>query len=276
MPERRAATRPNHGPAMKRSLSLAIAPLFLAATVRADDEDLAKKLQNPVADLISLPIQNNFLFNVGPYDGFREQTNIQPVIPFELSEHWNLISRTILPVIYQEGIAPGLGSQFGLGDITQSFFFSPKDPDPFIWGVGPVLLIPTATDDLLGTEKWGAGPTFVIVKQDGPWTYGMLANHIWSFAGDGDRQNVSNTFLQPFLSYTTKSATTFTVNTETTYDWLREDWTVPINGGVSQLFKIGKQPVSVALLGTWYAEAPDSAPDWGVRLVLTFLFPEKS
>ncbi|MGC4014693.1 MAG: hypothetical protein QM755_09295 [Luteolibacter sp.] len=237
-------------------------------------EDLANKLSNPVADLISFPIQNNFLFGVGPTDGFREQTNIQPVVPFELNEHWNLISRTILPVIYQEGIAPGSGSQFGLGDITATLFFSPKDSDPFIWGAGPAFLIPTGTDPLLGTEKWGIGPSALILKQKCGWTYGILANHLWSFAGDGDRQEVSSTFLQPFLSYTTPKATTFSINTESTYDWLRDQWTVPINVGVSQLVKIDNQPVSFGVQGTWYAERPVSAPEWGVRFVVTFLFPE--
>lgn len=245
-----------------------------AAALHAEDADLAKQLSNPVAALISVPIQNNFLFNVGPGDGFRETTNIQPVIPFELNERWNLISRTILPVIYQEGLFPGSGSQSGLGDTVQSLFFSPKDPEPFIWGLGPAFLIPSATDDLLGGEKWGAGPTGVILKQSGPWTYGVLANQLWSFAGADDRGDVNATFVQPFLSYTTKSATTFTVNSESTYDWEGRQWTVPFNAGVSQLLKLGGQPVNLGLMGTWYADGPAGAPDWGIRLIFTFLFPK--
>jgi hypothetical protein len=236
--------------------------------------ELAKKLNNPVADLISVPIQNNFLFNVGPGDGFRETTNIQPVIPFELNEHWNLISRTILPVVYQEGLFAGSGSQCGLGDTVQSLFISPKSSEPFIWGLGPAFLLPTATDDLLGNQQWGVGPTGVILKQSGPWTVGMLVNHLWSIAGDDGRETVNATYLQPFLSYTTHTHTTFTVNSESTYDWTAEDWTIPFNAGVSQILKLGDQPVSIGLMGTWYAEAPAGAPDWGVRLVFTFLFPK--
>lgn len=249
--------------------------LISAISLAESSEELAKKLANPVANLISIPIQNNFLFGIGPTDGFREQTNIQPVIPFELNEHWNLISRTILPVIYQEGISPGSGNQFGLGDITQTLFFSPKDPHPFIWGIGPAFLIPTGTDPLLGSEKWGAGPSGLIVKQEGKFTYGMLVNHIWSFAGDDDRAEVSSTFVQPFLSYTTSRATTYSINAESTYDWLREQWTVPINAGISQLVKFDNHPVSFALQGTWYAERPVTAPEWGMRFVVTFLLPEK-
>lgn len=257
--------------------TLAFATGVLSAETPAQLEqaaDLAKKLNNPVADLISVPLQNNFLFNVGPGDGFRESTNIQPVIPFELNEHWNLISRTILPVIYQEGLFAGSGSQFGLGDTVQSLFVSPKSAEPFIWGLGPAFLLPTATDDLLGNQQWGAGPTGVILKQSGPWTVGMLANQLWSVAGDDDHETVNATYLQPFLSYTTHTHTTFTVNSESTYDWTAEEWTVPFNAGVSQIIKLGKQPVSIGLMGTWYTEAPAGAPDWGVRLVFTFLFPK--
>ena len=257
--------------------TLAITSGVLSAQSTTADEsaaDLAKKLSNPIAALISVPLQNNFLFNVGPGDGFRETTNIQPVIPFDLNDHWNLISRTILPVTYQDGIFPGSGSQFSLGDTVQSLFFSPKSTDPFIWGVGPAFLIPTATDDLLGGGKWGAGPTGVILKQTGPLTYGVLANQLWSFAGSDNREDVNATFIQPFLSYTTKSATTFTVNSESTYDWQGRQWTMPFNAGVSQLLKLGGQPVSIGLMGTWYAEAPAGAPDWGIRLVFTFLFPK--
>jgi hypothetical protein len=256
---------------------LGITTGILSAQSASDSDEaaeLAKKLSNPVAALISVPIQSNSLFNAGPGDGFRETTNIQPVIPFDLTEHWNLISRTILPVVYQEGIFTDSGNQFGLGDTLQSLFLSPKSADPFVWGLGPALLVPTATDDLLGGEKWGAGPTGVILKQAGPWTVGLLANQIWSFAGADDRNDINSTYLQPFLAYTTHTHTTFTINSESTYDWVAGEWTVPFNAGVSQVLKIGGQPVSIGLMGTWYAEAPAGTPDWGVRFVFTFLFPK--
>jgi hypothetical protein len=254
----------------------AIAVLALATcALHAQEADLAQKLANPIADLISLPIQSNVDFGVGPGDGTIWRTNIQPVIPISISEDWNLICRTILPVIDQEGLAPAGDAldEFGLGDTTQSFFFSPKQSSP-IWGIGPVLLIPTATDELLGTEKFGLGPTAVALKQDGPWTYGALANHLWDVAGDSNRDSINATFLQPFLSYILPTHTTLTVNTETTYDWSNNQWTVPINFQISQLFKIGDQPMQAFIGARYYAEKPANGPDWGVRFGLTFLFPK--
>jgi hypothetical protein len=250
-----------------------ILALGLATPLLADDADLAKKLANPVADLISVPIQSNYDFGIGPGDGTKWTTNIQPVIPIGLNDDWNVISRTILPVIDQQGITPGGATdEFGLGDTVQSFFFSPKSSDP-IWGIGPAFLIPTATDSLLGSEKWGAGPTAVVLKQDGPWTYGALANQLWSFAGDDGRDDVNATFLQPFVSYITPSKTTFTLNSETTYDWSNEQWNVPVNFIVSQLLKIGDQPVQLFAGARYYLETPDGGPEWGLRFGITFLFP---
>lgn len=246
-----------------------------ASAAQAGEADLAQQLANPVASLISVPIQGNVDFGVGPGDGTRSVTNIQPVIPFELSEHWNLISRTILPVIDQEGIAATGDSldEFGLGDTVQSFFISPKSSDP-IWGLGPVFLIPTATDPLLGSEQWGAGPTAILLKQSGHWTYGALANHLWSFAGDDSRTDVNATFLQPFVSYITDTKTTFGVSLESTYDWDAGEWNVPANFVISQLFKIGDQPVQIFGGVRYYLDAPDGGPDWGLRFGLTFLFPK--
>jgi hypothetical protein len=236
--------------------------------------ELAKQLQNPVASLISVPFQNNFEFNLGPNgDGFKYTLNFQPVIPVSLSKDWNLIIRTIVPIVSQDDVIPGT-SQSGLSDITQSFFFSPKKPvGGLILGFGPVMLYPSATDSLLGTERWGAGPTFLVLKQVGGWTYGALLNHIWSYAGDDHRDYVSSTFVQPFISYTTKTKTTFGLNTESTYDWHNSQWTVPINLSVSQLVKLGKMPVQFALGAKYYAGGPSGAPDWGIRFVVTPLFP---
>jgi hypothetical protein len=257
-------------------LKTTITLLAIATTaLQAQDADLAQKLANPIADLISVPIQSNLDFGVGPGDGTIWRTNIQPVIPFSISEDWNVISRTILPVIDQEGLAPAGDAldASGLGDIVQSFFFSPKESSP-IWGVGPAFLIPSATDDLLGGEKWGIGPTAVVLKQEGAWTYGALANHIWDFAGDDSRGAVNATFLQPFVSYITPTKTTFTLNTETTYDWHNDQWIVPVNFVVSQLFKIGDQPVQAFVGARYYVETPTGGPEWGLRFGLTFLFPK--
>jgi hypothetical protein len=248
----------------------------------ADDEkakaaELAKATLNPIASLISVPLQNNFDWGGGPNDdGFQYKLNIQPVIPISLSEDWNVISRTILPYIYQENIN-GTSNQSGLSDTVQSLFFSPVKPTKggWIWGAGPVFQLPTATDDLLGEEKWGAGPTAVVLKQEGPWTYGMLFNHIWSFAGEEGRSDVNRTFLQPFVSYTTKTFTSFGVNTESTCDWTGSQWNVPINVFVQQLLKIGKQPIALQIGGRYYAEGPSGGPEWGLRFQISFLFPKK-
>lgn len=252
-------------------------PAFAQAdNEKAQTAELAKQLSNPVASLISVPIQANWDFGIGVTDATRLTVNVQPVIPFSLSDDWNVITRTILPFIYAEGTTPGAGSKSGLGDTVQSFFFSPKEPTSggWIWGAGPVLLYPTATDDLLGTEKFGLGPTAVLLKQQRGWTYGLLANHLWSVAGTESRADVNATFLQPFVSFTTKTYTTVGLNTEATYDWDNEQWTVPLNVSVSQLLKIGKQPVQFSLGAKYYADGPSGGPDWGLRATISFLFPK--
>lgn len=193
-----------------------------------------------------------------------------------MNEDWNIISRTIFPVISQDDVISGEGSQSGLGDVVQSVFFSPKQPteDGWIWGAGPVFMLPTATDDLLGTDKWGLGPTAVALKQDGPWTYGALVNHIWSVAGDSDRQDINATYMQPFLAYTTKEAVTVALNTESTYDWKSEQWGVPINVTVSKVMNLGDQLVSVGAGVRYWAESTDGGPEGvGMRLMFTLLLP---
>jgi hypothetical protein len=258
----------------------AITALLLAnEACAAGDADLAQQLSNPVADLISVPFQGNYDSNYGSADDGRVfRLNIQPVVPVTLNDDWNVISRTILPVVDQEDLFPGAGSQFGLGDVVQSLFFSPKEPTEggLIWGVGPVLLVPTASDELLGGEKWGVGPTAVVLTQRGPWTIGGLANHIWSVAGEDERNDINATFLQPFLSYTTPTAWTFGLNTESTYDWENEQWSVPINLTATKLTRFGKQPVSIGGGVRYWADGPDNGPEgWGVRVLLTYLFPKK-
>lgn len=260
-----------------KSLLLLIAATVLAGPAGAGDADLAKQLSNPVASLISVPFQFNHDSGYGPAGGHKSVLNIQPVIPFSITEDWNVISRTIVPVTQQNDIAGSSGSQDGLGDIVQSFFFSPKQPTDggLIWGAGPAILMPTATDPLLGGEKWGLGPTAVLLKQEGPWTYGALGNHIWSVAGNSRRRDISSTFLQPFISYTTKDAWTFALDTESTYDWKSQEWSVPINFTVSKLVMFGKQPVSFSGGPRYWAASTEHGPDrWGVRAGISLLFPK--
>lgn len=257
----------------------ALTPHALAqqsAPKTAGSADLAQQLSNPVASLVQVPIQNNFDWGWGTGgDGFRFTANIQPVVPISLNSDWNMISRTILPIIAQNDVTGPGTSQFGLGDVAQSLFFSPAaaSASGIVWGAGPVVLMPTATDQVLGGGKWGVGPTAVVLKIAGPITYGALANHIWSFAGKGSRGNISATFVQPFFAYTTKGATTFSINSETTYDWNGESWLIPVNASVSQLVVIGKQPVSFGGGVKYWVESPTGGPEWGLRLSVALLFP---
>lgn len=246
-----------------------------------DAEALAKKLSNPVAALISVPFQFNRDEDIGPLqEGERTFLNFQPVVPVTLSEDWNLISRTIVPVTFeQDEIFPGAGDQSGLGDIVQSVFFSPKEPTAggLIWGLGPVVLLPTASDPLLGADQWAAGPTAVGLKQAGPWTFGALANHLWGFKekGKDDRSELNATFVQPFVSYTTPTAWTYTLNSEATYDWHGSDWSVPLNALVTRLTRLGGLPLSVGFgLRYWVEHAENGPEGLGLRFVVTPLFPK--
>jgi len=272
---------------MKRRLPitalLGVAMLTAAPVWAQEDEaELAKKLNNPISNLISAPIQNNWDFGFGPANAMRFTSNVQPVLPVSITEDWNLIVRTILPIIYAQSPVKGGLDHHGLGDTTQSFFLSPKNTvGGWVIGAGPVFLYPTATDSALGSEKYGAGPTFVVLKQESGWTYGMLANQIYSITGNSDRDNVSAAFLQPFLSYTTKTHTSLIVNSESTYNWKAPEtrWTVPINLMVQQVVRIGGQPMAFQLGYRYYADnpnsRPDSGPDMGIRFTVTFLFPKK-
>jgi hypothetical protein len=266
--------------------ALAVGNATLAIPAQAEEgqeeadkaAELAKKLANPIASLISVPAQ----YNYDEYGGVNDDASvsrltIQPVIPISLTDEWNMITRTIVPVIDQQDFPVDAMNESGLGDVVASQFFSPKAPTAggWVWGVGPVELLPSASDSMLGGEKWGLGPTAVMLKQEGAWTVGLLTNHIWSVAGDDDRNDVNATFLQPFASYITKTKTTLALQTESTYDWDGEAWSVPVIAQVSQLFKIGPQILQFSVATKYWADSPDNGPEgWGFRTQLTFLFPK--
>ncbi len=244
-----------------------------------DAAGLAKQLANPVASLVSLPFQFNWEHGVGPGEETRTVLNFQPVMPFSLNPGTNLIARVILPYVSQPALATGAAPASGFSDILFSMFFSPAHPRGIIWGIGPAFSIPMSAEPVLGSGKWGFGPTGLLLKQTGSWTYGALVNHIWSFAGDSDRSDVNQTFLQPFVAYATKAGVTFTLNSESAANWEAEsgeEWTVPINLVVSKVVRLGRRPMSIGFGGGYYVDTPEGGPEWKIRSLVVLMFPTAS
>ena len=242
--------------------------------------ELARATQNPVADLISLPFQNNTTFEFGPRDGTLNTLNVQPVWPFELNEDWNLITRTIAPIVSQPGLRPGQDRERGLGDITFTSFFSPKRPyrDTLIWGAGPVVLFPSATDDRLGADKWGLGPSVVVLAMPGNWVVGSLFSQVWGTRGSGD-EDVSLLTWQYFVNYNfsggwyLSSAPIMTANWEA--DRSGDTWTVPVGGGFGRVFRLGSQPMNAQIQGFYNVARPDNVGRWSMRVQFQLLFPKR-
>ena len=241
--------------------------------------DLAKAAQNPIASMISLPIQYNANLNAGPGDRTQHVLNIQPVIPISLNTDWNLITRTVVPLI--SAPVPGSDRTEGVGDLQLSMFLSPAHSQGWIWGAGLIVQAPTASDDQLGQGKWGLGPTAVAlrIEKGTPWVYGALFNNVWSVSGDSDRASVNQMLIQPFINYNFPKAPGryLSFSPIITANWQAasgEKWTVPLGLSIGQIMKFGTQPVNLQAGAYYSVERPTGAPDWNVRLQLQFLFPK--
>jgi hypothetical protein len=236
-------------------------------------EELARASQNPVASLISLPFQNNTNFEFGPEEKTQNVLNVQPVIPFEVSENWNLITRTIVPIVSQPGLEPGQDRENGLGNVLFTSFLSPKHSGDWIWGAGPAVQLPTSSDDQIAADEWAAGPSFVLLTMPGRWVVGALASNIWDISGDDD---IDFFTLQPFVNYNFEGGWYVTSSPVITANWEADDeWTVPVGGGFGRVFRIGEQPTNAQFQAFYNVEKPDDiGPDWSIRMQLQFLFPK--
>ena len=260
---------------------LAAAALLLAGPANAEmsAEELAKLAQNPVGNLISVPFQNNTNYNVGPLNGNQNILNIQPVIPIEISPEWNIITRTIVPVISQPKLSQDSERKNGIGDTVLSAFLSPAKPGHWIWGVGPVAQLPTNTSDELGNKNWGLGPTFVVLRLEhgNPWVYGVLANNIWSLSSSKQGGSYNNGLIQPFVNYNFKGGFYLVSGPILTVDWKADSgqqWTVPLGGGIGKIFHLGRLPVNTTLQAYYNVVHPDNGANWQLRAQVQFMFPK--
>lgn len=263
---------------MKKTFALSVMAFFAFATLshaQDDAAELAKKLANPIASLVSVPFQNNTDYGIGDLQGTRNTMNFQPVLPISLNKDWNVITRIVAPYVTQYNVT-GVGEkQSGLSDAVMSAFFSPKNSEKLTWGVGPAFLLPIATNDLLATKKFGMGPTAVALRQANGWTLGALVNQLWSVAGNADRPDVSQMFLQPFLVYNWKSGAGLGANMELTQNWKASTTTVWLNPTLSAVTALGKQKTQFVVGPRFNLAAPEGGKaDWGWRAVVIFLFPK--
>ena len=268
---------------LKRSgeLCLAIAVLATASAARAElsAEELAKLAQNPVGNLISIPFQNNTNLNFGPDKGTQNILNIQPVIPVSVNADWNIITRTIVPVIWNPSLGPGIDGKNGVGDTVFTAFLSPAKPGKWIWGAGPVVQIPTNSDAQLGNKNWGLGPSVVVLhlEHGDPWVYGALVNNVWSLTSDKRGGSYNNGMIQPFLNYNLPGGAYLTSAPVITVNWDADSgqrWTVPIGGGAGKIFHFGKLPVNTQISAYYNVERPDNQANWQIRAQVQLMFPK--
>ena len=240
----------------------------------ASPQEIADKMANPVANLISVPLQNNLNYGIGEFNGSKYVINIQPVVPFKLSDNLNLITRYILPVVDQRDITGENTHQFGLSDATVTAFFAPK-AKKLITGYGPAFLVPTATDKLLGTQKFGVGPSVLIMHQRKGLSIGFLANQIWSVAGNSERNDFNQFYTQIFLSHSYKSGANWGANVEITQNWEGNTTLVSFNPSLGGVTKFGDQIVQFSIQPLIPIVGPSEIkPDWGIRAVVAFVFPQ--
>lgn len=248
-----------------------------SALAQESTEELAKAVQNPIADLISLPFQNNTTFDYGPDDKTQNTLNIQPVWPVTLNQNWNVITRTIVPVVSNPSLIPGGSRETGLGDTTFTAFFSPSKAGKWLWGAGPVLLLPTSTDDQLGADEWGIGPSLVVLTMPGSWVIGSLWSNVWGI--NEDTGNDVNVFTwQYFVNYNMEGGWYLTTAPIMTANWEApsgQKWTIPVGGGFGRVFRVGKQPLNFNIQGFYNVESPDFVGDWSMRFQLQLMFPKK-
>jgi hypothetical protein len=246
---------------------------------KAEVSELAKKIQNPVSDLISVPFQDNLDYDIGSFDRVRNTLNIQPVIPIRVSESWTLVTRTIIPIVYQPKTQQEEGGTSGLGDLNPALMLSPAKPGRLVWGLGPAFLLPTATQRVTGQGRWAIGPQAVLVMQPAPWTLGLLVSNIWSFAGPGDRQDVNQLLVQYFVNYNLSKGWYLTSAPIITANWEAPSggqWLVPFGGGLGKVHHVGRQPINGQISAYVNAVTPDGvpSPSWQLRVQLAFLFPK--
>jgi hypothetical protein len=256
--------------------ALAVPPAYAA---EMSTEELAKLAQNPVGNLISLPFQNNTNLNFGPEKGTQNILNIQPVIPISVNDEWNVITRTIVPVIWNPSLGPGDERTDGLGDTVFTAFLSPAKPGKWIWGAGPVVQLPTNTNAELGNKNWGLGPSAVVLHLDhgSPWVYGVLVNNVWSLSSDERGGSYNNGLIQPFVNYNFKDGFYLTSAPIATVNWKADSgnkWTVPVGGGVGKIFHLGKLPVNTQLSAYYNIVRPDDGPNWQIRFQVQLMFPK--
>ena len=264
----------------------AVATLFAALLVTAparaalSEEELAKITQNPIGNLISVPFQENLYFHTGPLGGTQSVLNIQPVIPINFNDDWNILTRTILPVISQPEFMPGQGRTNGIGDVQFSAFLSPANPGTLIWGVGAITQLPTHSDAVLGNNNAGLGPSFVLLhlSHGDPWVFGALVNNVWSLGTSTGAPSYNNGLIQPFLNYNFAGGLYLTSSPIVTANWKASSgsqrWLVPLGGGIGKIFHLGPLPVNTQFQAFYDVVKPEFGPSWQIRAQVQMLFPK--